>query len=264
MSTNNFITSDSYTTDSYHPRHILDTLSMGTSLYFGPKFLSMLWGSRSLALQNKFDTKTWAKRSMDIMHLIENCGAKMHIEGLDNIDKAEGPVVFISNHMSMLESMVFPGLIASRREVTFVVKKSLTTHSLFGPTMRARKPIAVDRKDPISDFKTVMTEGVESIKNGVSVVIFPQSQRMVKFDPEKFNTLGIKLAKKSKAQIIPVAIKTDFWGNGTFAKDVGALKRNKPVHIKFGEPFSIEGPGKKEHQQVIDFIESNLAAWNKD
>ncbi|MFT4753429.1 MAG: 1-acyl-sn-glycerol-3-phosphate acyltransferase [Salibacteraceae bacterium] len=264
MSTNNFIETDSYTTDANHSRSILDTLSFGTSLYFGPKFLSMLWGSRSLALQNKFDTHTWAKRSMDIMHLIEDCGAKMNIEGLANIDKAEGPVVFISNHMSMLESMIFPGLIASRREVTFVVKKSLTSHSLFGPTMRARKPIAVDRKDPIADFKMVMNEGVEALNTGTSVVIFPQSQRMVQFDPEKFNTLGIKLAKKSKMLIIPVAIKTDFWGNGTFAKDIGALKRNIPVHIKFGEPFAVEGPGKKEHQQVIDFIQSNLKDWTKD
>lgn len=260
---NNFIQTDRYTTPENHSRSIWDTLSFGTSLYFGPKFLSMLWGSRSLALQNKFDTHTWAKRSMDILHLTEDCGAKIHIEGLDNISKTDSPVVFISNHMSMMESMVFPGLIASKREVTFVVKRSLTTHSLFGPTMRARKPIAVDRKDPIADFKTVMAEGVEAIKNGTSIVIFPQSQRMVKFDPSQFNTLGIKLAKKAKAAVIPVAIKTDFWGNGTFAKDVGALKRSKPVHIKFGAPFMIDGPGKKEHQQVIDFIQSNLDQWNK-
>ncbi|MGB0391017.1 MAG: lysophospholipid acyltransferase family protein [Salibacteraceae bacterium] len=259
---NNFIKSDSYTTPVDHPRSILDTLSFGTSLYFGPKFLSMLWGSRSLALQNKFDTQTWAKRSMDILHLTEDCGAKIHIEGLDNILKPETPVVFISNHMSMMESMIFPGLIASKREVTFVVKSSLTKHTLFGPTMRARKPIAVDRKDPIADFKTVMADGVEAIKNGTSVVIFPQSQRMVEFDASKFNTLGIKLAKKAKAAVIPVAIKTDFWGNGTLAKDIGALKRNKPVYIKFGEPFMIEGPGKKEHQHVIDFIQTNLGTWN--
>lgn len=263
MTRNNFIQTDSYSTPADHSRSILDTLSFGTSLYFGPKFLSMLWGSRSLALNNKFDTHTWAKRSMDILHLIEDCGAKIHIEGLDNITKSDAPVVFISNHMSMMESMVFPGLIASKREVTFVVKSSLTSHSLFGPTMRARKPIAVDRKDPIADFKTVMAEGEEMLKNGTSVVIFPQSQRMVDFDSSKFNTLGIKLAKKAKAAIVPVAIKTDFWGNGTLAKDVGALKRKKPVFMKFGEPFMIEGPGKKEHQQVIDFIESNLAIWNK-
>ena len=260
---NNFIQTDSYTTAADHKRALWDTLSLGSSLYFGTKFLSMLWGSRSLALSNKFDTQTWAKRSMDIMKLTEDCGAKIHIEGLDNITKVKGPVVFISNHMSMMESMIFPGLIASRREVTFVVKSSLTTHSLFGPTMRARKPIAVDRKDPVADFKTVMAEGVENLNNGVSVVIFPQSQRMVKFDPSQFNTLGIKLAKKAKATIIPIAIKTDFWGNGSLAKDIGSLNKKEPVYVKFGEPIKIDGPGKKEHQEVIDFIQSNLDHWNK-
>jgi 1-acyl-sn-glycerol-3-phosphate acyltransferase len=163
--------------------------------------------------------------------------------------------------MSMLESMVFPGIIASRREVTFVVKSSLTRHKLFGATMRARKPIAVDRKDPISDFKAVMAQGTENLEKGTSVVIFPQSQRMVDFDEKMFNTLGIKLAKKAKVKVVPVAIKTDFWTNGKIFKDISKLDRSKKIHIKFGEPFMIEGPGKKEHQQVIDFIKGNLEKW---
>ncbi len=257
-----FITSDSYTTSSEQKRALGDILSFGTSVYFGPKFLSLLNTSRKLALANNFDTQTWAKTSMDIFRLIESCGGKFTIEGMDNITKSKEPVVFISNHMSMLESMVFPGIIASRREVTFVVKKSLTTHKLFGPTMRARKPIAVDRKDPIGDFKVVMAEGEEKLKSGTSIVIFPQSQRMVQFDEKQFNTLGIKLAKKAGVKIIPVAIKTDFWTNGKIFKDISKLDRKKKIHIKFGEPITIEGPGKKEHQQVIDFIKGNLSIWN--
>lgn len=260
---NHFIKTDQYNTPENQSRAILDVLSLGTPAYFGARFFSMLLGNRKLALDGKFDTHTWASRSMDIFRLLESCGGKFHIEGLDNILKLDEPVVFISNHMSMLESMVFPGLIADKREVTFVVKKSLTTHSVFGPTMRARKPIAVDRKDPIADFKTVMQEGMENLKSGTSVVIFPQSQRMVEFDPKMFNTLGVKLAKKAKAPIIPVAIKTDFWTNGTVFKDIGKLDRSQKIHIKFGEPIHIEGPGKQEHQQVIDFISSNLEQWNK-
>ena len=259
---NNFIKSNDYRTPYNYQRSIWDRLSFGSPMYFGTRFLSMLVGSRHLALANKFDTKTWAKRSMDILYLTEDCGAKIFIEGLDNITSTGAPVVFISNHMSMMESMIFPGLIASRREVTFVVKKSLTSHSLFGPTMRARKPIAVDRKDPISDFKTVMSQGVEALNNGTSVVIFPQSKRMIDFDASQFNTLGIKLAKKANVAIIPVAIKTDFWGNGKVVKDISVLNRKEPVHIKFGEPIIIDGPGKKEHQKVIDFIQSNLDTWN--
>lgn len=261
MQENPFISTDSYQTDPKHKRVIGDKLSLGTSLYFAPSFIHMLVGNRRLALDGKFDTPTWVSRSNDIMRLLEDCGAKFHVEGLNNISKIDTPVVFISNHMSMLESMLFPGIIAGRREVTFVVKSSLTTHPLFGPTMVARKPIAVDRKDPISDFKAVMEQGVEAINNGISVVIFPQSKRMVDFDSKQFNTLGIKLAKRAKVAVVPVAIKTDFWANGTLFKDIGTLNRALPVHIKFGEPFMIEGPGKKEHQQVIDFIQGNLESW---
>jgi len=262
MANSKFIETDSYTTDKNHPRAILDILSLGTSMYFGPTFLGMLNGNRKLALADKFDTHTWASRSMDILHLIESCGGKFEIEGLNYITESKEPVVFISNHMSMLESMVFPGIIASKREVTFVVKSSLTRHKLFGATMRARKPISVDRKDPISDFKAVMAQGTENLEKGTSVVIFPQSQRMVDFDEKMFNTLGIKLAKKAKVKVVPVAIKTDFWTNGKLFKDISKLDRSKKIHIKFGEPFQIEGPGKKEHQQVIDFIKSSLASWS--
>lgn len=258
-----YVSSDSYYTKKDSHRAFGDKLSMGSTVYFGIRFIYQLLKNRKLALQNKFDRDTWAVNSLKILQLIESCGGKFQIEGLDNIDKVKEPVVIVSNHMSMLESMIFPGLLASKREVTFVVKSSLVSHPLFGPVMQARKPISVERKDPIQDFKKVMNEGLENLENNTSVVIFPQSKRMVQFDPEQFNTLGIKLAKKAKVQIIPVAIKTDFWKNGRFIKDIGKIDRSLPIHIKFGEPFAIEGNGKKEHQQVVDFITKHLAIWNK-
>jgi len=48
----------------------------------------------------------------------------------------------------------------------------------------------------------------------ISVLIFPQTTRDLRFDPNKFNTLGIKLAKRAKVPVIPVAVKTDAWGMG--------------------------------------------------
>ena len=223
--------------------------------------MSQLVGNRRLAVAGKFDTNTWASRSMDIFKHVESCGGKFHIEGLENIDNTSEPVVFISNHMSILETMVFPGIIACRREVTFVVKQSLVSHPLFGPVMRARKPITVERKDPIADFKKVMNEGEENLKMGISVVIFPQSKRAIDFVPEHFNTLGIKLAKKAGAKIVPVAIKTDCWKNGSLVKDIGSIDRKLPIYMKFGKPMAVEGAGKSEHQKVIDFISGNLNNW---
>lgn len=254
------------TEDSYHTRvnsrqSFLDKMSMGTAAYFNTRFISKLFKNRRLAKAGKFDTHNWVLGSLSIFRLIENCGGRFHIEGLNNIDKINEPVVFISNHMSIMESMIFPGIIASRREVTFVVKASLVTHPIFGPVMRARNPIVVERQDPIIDFKKVMTDGVENLDRNVSVIIFPQSKRTVDFDPQKFNKLGIKLAKKANVHIVPVAIKTDFWKNGKLMKDIGTIDRKIPIHIKFGEPFKVIGQGNMEHQMVMDFIEENLTKW---
>jgi 1-acyl-sn-glycerol-3-phosphate acyltransferase len=60
---------------------------------------------------------------------------------------------------------------------------------------------------------------------------------------------------------MPVTVKTDFWENGKYLKDLGAINRSKPIHVVFGQPFSIKGTGKEEHEQIIDFIVSHLRNW---
>src|SRR4030043_2323348 len=138
---------------------------------------------------------------------------------MQNISKSEGPVLFIGNHMSTLETMVLPCIIAPHREVTFVVKESLVKHPLFGDVMRSRNPIVVGRTDPRKDLEAVMNGGMDLLSKGISIVIFPQSTRSVEFIPEEFNSLGVKLAKKAGVKVVPIAIKTDFWGNGKLIKE---------------------------------------------
>ena len=109
-----------------------------------------------------------------------------------------------------------------------------------------------------------MEQGPERLKNGTSVIIFPQSTRRDEFNPAEFNSLGTKLAAKTGAQVIPVAIKTDFWGSGKISRYLGPIHRNKPVHIAFGEPMTVTGSGREEHQKVIGFISDHLDYWNKE
>jgi len=227
------------------------------------KYIGVVFKSRKVALKGLYDTANWASSSLEIFNLIEACGGRFHITGLENIRNCQGPVVFISNHMSTLETMIFPGIIAPIREVTFVVKDSLVKHPLFGPIMRARNPIVVNRSDSREDLTLVMKQGQELLAKGMSVIIFPQSHRRVEFIPKEFNSLGVKLAKAAKVQVIPVAIKTDFWGNGKYIKELGPISRKKPVYIDFGKPLSIGGNGKEEHNKTIDFIVERLAQWNQ-
>jgi 1-acyl-sn-glycerol-3-phosphate acyltransferase len=230
--------------------------------YFLSSYMLLVLRTRREALNNQFFDREWADSSFEIFRLIEKIGGKFHITGMENIALNEEPVVFISNHISTLETMVFPGIIAPRRRVTFVVKDSLVKHPLFGAVMRSRDPIVVGRTDARKDFETVMNQGTELLSKGISVIVFPQSTRSDVFKPDEFNSIGVKLAKKAGVKIVPVAIKTDFWGNGKLIKEVGPLNHKKPIMIKFGEPFQVIGNGKEENQRIIDFIISNLKAWN--
>ncbi len=257
-----FFKTDSYHTDENTPRFLMDKLVFNTRLFFMVKFLVIVLKARHESLKGRYDREAWAKSSINIFKLIEGCGGRFHLTGLDNLRKCQGPVVFVSNHMSTLETMVFPCIIDPLLRTTFVIKDSLISHPFLGPVLRSNNPIVVSRSNSREDLKKVLNEGMKLLAEGTSIIIFPQNTRKVNFVPKEFNTLGAKLAAKAKVQIIPVAIKTDFWENGKYLKDLGPIRRKKPIYMAFGEPLSITGSGKEENNQVIEFISSHLAKWN--
>lgn len=256
-----YFTGDTYDTPDSTPRLLMDRLFLGSRWFFVGGYIGEIIRSRSLAVKNTYNSAAWAESSYRILKLIEGCGGRFHMRGLDNLRSVSGPVVFISNHMSTLETFVLPCIIASLMEVTFVVKESLVRHFLFGPVIRSRNPIVVKRINPREDFHVVMNKGKELLSKGISIIIFPQSTRNAVFNPEEFNSLGVKLARAAGVHIIPTALKTDFWENGTYLKDIGPVSRNKPIHIVFDKPMEVTGSGKDEHKQIVKFIISNLQKW---
>lgn len=261
-----YFSKDIYNTPEDTPRSLGDRILLNSRWWFHFSFIKIVLHCRKLAVKGLYDDKEWVKTSLMVFKAIERCGGRFHIKGIDNLRKsADKPVVVVSNHMSTLETIIFPCIIASIRPVTFVVKESLVKQHIFGPIMRSREPIVVGRKNPREDLVKVLNEGQEILKKGRSLVIFPQSTRHVEFIPEQFNTLGVKLAQRAGVKIIPTAIKTDFWGNSKveFLKDLGPISRDKPIYMNFAEPMEIKSRGKEEHQQVIEFIESNLKKWKK-
>jgi 1-acyl-sn-glycerol-3-phosphate acyltransferase len=256
-----YFDSFTYNTPDKKNHNLWDRIIHCNRLYFTAKYAGIVFRTREQALRGNYDTKAWADSSIYIFRFIEKAGGKYSISGMDNIAKDPEPVVFIGNHMSTLETMVLPGLIAPHREVTFVVKESLVRHPLFGHVMRSRDPIVVERTDPRKDFEEVMTKGLKLLSKGVSIVIFPQSTRSIEFKPEEFNTLGVKLAKRAGVKVVPIALKTDFWGQGKLIKELGPLDSKKTIYFRFGEPFPITGNGKTENQKIIDFIQSSLEQW---
>ncbi|MBN1299813.1 MAG: 1-acyl-sn-glycerol-3-phosphate acyltransferase [Melioribacteraceae bacterium] len=211
-----------------------------------------------------YDDHNWIHASVDLFKSFEDAGVKYDVKGMKNINSADGPVIFISNHMSTLETVLLPGMIHPRKKVVFITKKELTSYPVFGPVNSARDPIIVGRENAREDLKKVMIEGAERLNNGKSIIIFPQKTRSKYFSPQNFNSLGIKLARQNNVHIVPVALLTDAWDNGKYIKELGRIDLSRTVHFEFGKPFRVEGKGTEEQQKIVDFISAKLKEWGRE
>jgi 1-acyl-sn-glycerol-3-phosphate acyltransferase len=254
---------DSYETEAGRPRPLFSKIIRQSSLIFYLRLFRTIWINSIKAKKKNYDGTDWANSSLDVMLELEDAGVRFEITGMKNIGSFAGPAVFIANHMSSLETFVLPCLVQPIKPVTFVVKKSLVDAPFFGHIMRSRDPILVGRENPREDLKAVIGKGTEKLGTGISIIIFPQSTRSDLFIPEEFNSLGIKLAARAGVPVVPVALKTDAWGTGRIIKDFGPIDKNKTAYFAFGEPITVEGRGIDEHRHVIDFIQENLAKWNR-
>jgi len=250
-----------YETPQTVQRSFADRMLGWSDTWYYIQIFGLVFEGSRLALRGVYTPETWIDQSIRTWAAVERCGGRVEVSGIENIRDTPGPRVYISNHMSLLETFLLPGILAPFDFVATVVKEELLTAAFFGPMMRAVNPISVTRKNARQDFREVMTKGGLALEQGRSVLIFPQSTRTTAFDPSKFNSLGTKLANHANVPLLPIAVKTDFMGIGRMLKDCGKIDRRKTVHVKVGEPISVQGNVRDAHKAAMDFITSNLLAW---
>ena len=231
------------------------------TLSFYTRFFGVVFRASILAKRGEYDGPAWAASSLEVLRLLEGIGVSIQISGLENIKKIDGPCLIIGNHMSMMETLLLPGVVQPLKPVTFVVKESLLNYPVFKHVMRSRNPVAVSRTNPRQDLKTVLDEGEKRLQQGISIIVFPQTTRSNAFESAQMSSIGVKLAKKCGVPIVPLALKTDAWQNGKYFKDFGAIDAAKRVCFAFGEPFSVIGKGTEEQQTINMFISEKLSCW---
>ena len=229
------------------------------NLRFYSRLVSIFWKAAKVAKGGTYTGLNWSQDSERVGRLLEDMGIHISIEGTENL-AFDGPCVFEANHMSTLETLFLPCIIQPLRDVTFVVKRQLLGYPCLGPVLAAREPIALGRSNPREDLKQVMEEGQRILASGRSVIIFTQGTRNSEVDPAKFNTLAVKLARKANVPVVPIALKTDSWGEGSLIKDIGPISAKFPIHVRFGAPIEIKD-GREEHGVIVDFIKNSFDEW---
>ena len=226
----------------------------------GGSMLRATW----LSHQGKFDNLRWQECGLHLLWETERMGTEVILEGFSNLKDA-GPVVVVSNHMSLYETFAFPPLMRAFGNVAIVLKDSLMKVPLLGQTFSTLKMIPVGRADPRADLKTVLEHGERFLREEkTSVLLYPQGTRQPHFDCRKFNTLGVKLAQNAGVPIVPVAGQTSFLGVGKYTKDFGPVDTSIPVRFACGPVIQVTRANAKEAQaQCVDFIASKLEEWGR-
>ncbi|MEM9659031.1 MAG: lysophospholipid acyltransferase family protein [Planctomycetota bacterium] len=232
------------------------------SLSFHPRFFAITVRAGAAAKRGRYGGFEWAQSSLEVLRALESVGMRFEVNGLDRLEALDSPCVIAGNHMGVLETCIIPGLVQPYRNTTFVIKPSLVKYPIFKHVMLSRDPIVVSQSNPRHDFKVVMRGGAERLKQGTSIVVFPQGRRTPTFDPADFNTMAVKLAQRAGVPVVPLALKTDAWALGKWAPDFGRIDPQKSVHFAFGEPVTVEGRGADEQEEVIRYIVDHLQVWN--
>ncbi len=234
-----------------------------TTVFYRYMLKEVFKGSKN-GKNGKLTEEAYYRNAVGIFRAVERVGGHIQITGYDQVPADDWPYVFVANHMSVLETFLFAAIMYPKGEHNFVVKKSLTEYPVFKHIMHALDPVVVGRENPREDLTHVLTTGTEKLKNGQSMIIFPQRTRTASFKPDQFNTIGIKLARRAGVRVVPVALKTDFWGQGKLIKDFGGIFPEKLVHFHFGAPMEIIGKGQQEHEYIVKFIGQHVKRWEAE
>jgi 1-acyl-sn-glycerol-3-phosphate acyltransferase len=230
--------------------------------YFYARLTAIVLRASWRARRGHYADRDWFNSSLAVLRLIERTGVPLAIEGLAQVAALDRPAVFIGNHMSTAETFILPSIIVPHRPVTYIVKRSLVEYPVFGSIMRSRDPIVVGRANPREDLRVVLEEGAARLAAGISVIVFPQRTRTVVFNPAEFNTIGVKLARRAQAPVVPLALYTEAWGNGRWLKDFGRFDPTLgPVRLAFGAPLSAAAGDRVVNDAVIAFITDHLRRW---
>lgn len=197
-------------------------------LIFGPVAIiaSKLAGKGTPA---HYIAKIWARCVLAV------CGVKIMISGRDNVP-SDRPVIFACNHASQVDILVL--YLALPVEFRFVVKEELFKVPIMGLAMKAAGYIPIKRSGGKAAMRS-LSKAAQRIKEGASVVIFPEGTRSLDGKLAPFKPGGFLLAARSGCPVVPVAISGSnrILRKGSFVAHPGTVK------VTIGESVAMRKEG---------------------
>ena len=211
----------------------------------------------------RLTTDKWAHYCFASLRKAEKYGTDVIMDGWNNRRDYDGPVVYLANHMSTLETVMLPFVLLTYGPIGTVVKQSLSHLPGLERAAEHMGLVPIGRKSPREDLMTIFKVGVERIAQGNSILIFAKGTRQPVFARKGWSSIGAKLAEKAGVPVMPIAVKTDIQptrpdGKG-WLKDFGTVDPSKDIRVRCGPVLT--GTSREMHAASFDWIKAQLDEW---
>lgn len=181
---------------------------------------------------------------------------KLDVYGVENIPK-DRAVLYVSNHRGYAD--IPAGYLSVPNLTGFVAKKEMAKVPFLSWWMKNINCLFLDRVDVKKGLITIL-HGVDLMKQGYSMFIMPEGTRNSSDELLPFKEGSFKMAEKSGAPIIPVAISN---ADAVFEKQFPWVK---PAHviIRYDKPILLEELPKEERKIIGTQVREVIANMLKE
>ena len=192
-------------------------------------------------------SQLWARFNIGWLRI--TCGIDYRLTGTEHLP--DRPTIVMAKHQSTWETIFLHQYLPP---LAWVVKRELLWLPLFGWALALLQPIAINRQAGASAAKQVIRKGVEHLRQGQWVLIFPEGTRTAPGARGRYGMGGAVLAAHSGFPVLPVALNAgEFWPRRGF------LKRPGTVQVVFGPVIESAGSSAQDlNRQVEHWIEDTM------
>lgn len=178
--------------------------------------------------------------------LLRLAGVKVHVEGKENIPKE--PAIFVGNHQGYFDIPIL--LTSLDRPHGFISKIEVMKIPLVRTWMKHLNCVFIDRKNPRQSV-TALNQTADYLKQGYSTVIFPEGTRSKGGPIGEFKPGGFKIAYKSGAPIVPIAMN----GSYRIMEQNNSWIKPAEVTVRILSPIETKNLSKQEVNQLAKTVE---------
>lgn len=178
-------------------------------------------------------------------HILKITKTKTEVSGIENLP--QGPCVFVPNHQAIFDAFILGAFID--KPFGFIAKKEIKKIPLVYGILKVFNTVFIDRKSP-KDSVRAINQGVEILKQGHCMVIFPEGTRSLSSEMNNFKKGSMKLALKAKVPIVPITL------DGTYrVLENGEHVTGNTIKMVIHKPIYTDNLSREEQNELAEKIE---------